>query len=79
VTEDQRDLLAKAHKSILAAEMLLANGFPSFAASYAVDYLATWNFTHLANVVVRQRLRLLNSREGLPTPMICTPEELMGE
>jgi uncharacterized protein (UPF0332 family) len=43
MTEDQRDLLAKARKSILAAEMLLANGFPGFAVSrayYAMFYTA---------------------------------------
>lgn len=43
MTEDQQDLLVKARKSILAAEMLLANGFPSFAVSrayYAMFYLA---------------------------------------
>ena len=35
MTEGQQDLLAKAHRCLQAAELLLANGFPSDAASRA--------------------------------------------
>jgi predicted nucleic acid-binding protein len=75
----------ESYAEVYLAEALVPNTNPgdalhlAFASVYAVDYLATWNFKHLANAVVRQRLRLLNCREGLPTPLICTPEELMGE
>jgi predicted nucleic acid-binding protein len=51
----------------------------AFACVYAVDYLLTWNCTHIANAVVRRQLARLNERLGLPTATICTPEELGGQ
>lgn len=51
----------------------------AFATVYAVDYLLTWNCRHLASAVVRRRLRAFNDRRGLPTPVICTPEELFED
>ena len=45
----------------------------------AVDYLVTWNCTHIANALLRRRLTETNSALGLATPVICTPEELMEE
>ena len=51
----------------------------AFASVYAVDYLLTWNCTHIANAVVRRQLARLNERLGLPTATICTPEELGGQ
>ena len=43
MTEDQRELLVKARDSVRAARVLLAEGFPDFAASrayYAMFYVA---------------------------------------
>ena len=51
----------------------------AFACFYEIDLLATWNFKHLANALVRKRLREFNERAGFYTPIICTPEELLGE
>lgn len=51
----------------------------SFATVYELDMLVTWNFKHLANAFIQKRLRDYNQREGLQTPVICTPEELLGE
>src|SRR5215471_9874907 len=50
----------------------------AFACGYELDYLVTWNCTHIANAELRRRLIALNTTLGLQTPTICTPEELMG-
>jgi len=49
----------------------------AFAAAHGIDYLLTWNCRHIANAFVRLRLRTLNERLGVSTPVICTPEELL--
>ena len=51
----------------------------AFAAIGGIDFLVSWNFKHLVNAFVRRRLRDVNVRQGLHTPTICTPEELLGE
>lgn len=51
----------------------------AFASVYKLDILVTWNFRHLANAFVYGRLHSFNHRRALHTPIICTPEELLGE
>ena len=51
----------------------------AFASTYEMDFLVTWNFRHLANAFVRRHLADLNREEFLAVPVICTPEELLGE
>lgn len=51
----------------------------AFASVYQVQFLCTWNFKHLANAFALRRLRALNERQGLFTPHVCTPEELLGD
>lgn len=43
----------------------------------AIDYLLTWNCTHLANAVLRRDVERFLDRSGCVCPTICTPEELM--
>jgi hypothetical protein len=47
------------------------------AAVNQVAYLVTWNCTHIANAAVRGKIDEACRSAGLPTPTICTPEELM--
>ena len=49
------------------------------AAVHAVDYLLTWNCKHLANAQILRRIESLCRRAGWQMPIICTPEELMGD
>lgn len=51
----------------------------AFASIHAMEYLCTWNFKHLANVLALRRLRKLNEERGFFVPQVCTPEELLGE
>lgn len=46
-------------------------------AVHGIDYLLTWNCTHLANASLRRQVERLVEQVGHRCPMICTPEELM--
>jgi len=48
------------------------------AVAHRMQYLLTWNCTHIAHGVVIQRLQTLNAKLGVPTPIIVTPEELLA-
>lgn len=49
------------------------------AAVHGIDYLVTWNCAHIANAQIRPALAEINLREGVPVPIICTPEELLDD
>ena len=44
-----------------------------------IEYLLTWNFAHLANATIRSQIERKCRSKGLEPPIICTPEELLGE
>jgi predicted nucleic acid-binding protein len=50
----------------------------ALASASGIEYLLTWNCKHLASAAVRKRAAAINLREGVPVPVICTPEELMS-
>lgn len=47
------------------------------AAIHGIDYLVTWNCTHIANGEIIRKIVRINAQFGYATPIICTPEELM--
>ncbi len=47
------------------------------ACVHNIDYLVTWNCTHLANAEVIKKLLKLNKKYNINTPVICTPEYLL--
>ena|SRR6266542_1069066 len=47
------------------------------AAVNRVDYLVTWNCTHIANAAIRGKIKETCRGAGLEAPIVCTPEELM--
>jgi len=49
----------------------------AIASWYEIDFLVTWNCSHLANGFIIRQLKNLNADRGLISPEICTPEELM--
>jgi hypothetical protein len=48
----------------------------AIAAVHGMDYLLTWNCTHIANVTLRPRIEAVCRAAGYEPPLICTPEEL---
>jgi hypothetical protein len=49
----------------------------ALAILHRMDYLLTWNCTHLANAVLQKELVEYCSYQGLHIPIDCTPETLM--
>ncbi len=43
------------------------------------DYLLTWNCTHIGNAARRNLMSDVCHKNGCEIPVICTPEELIGE
>jgi len=70
------------------AQRLVSDGLiPSKAASDAIHiavacvhgmhYLVTWNFEHIANPFIRDRLRKTVHEAGFHLPVLCSPDELL--
>lgn len=73
----------------LARRLIRSGGIPreadrdalhiAVAAVHEMDYLLTWNQRHIANAQNRNNLSATCAAEGFELPIICTPEELMGD
>jgi hypothetical protein len=50
----------------------------AIAAVNGMDYLLTWNCTHIANATIRPRIEEICRATGYEPPIICTPLELLG-
>jgi hypothetical protein len=48
------------------------------AAYYGMDFLLTWNCSHIANAVLRPKIERICKEHGYSAPVLCTPEELIG-
>ncbi|MGC8541844.1 MAG: type II toxin-antitoxin system VapC family toxin [Phycisphaerae bacterium] len=48
------------------------------AAVHQMDFLMTWNCTHINNAQMISRIRKICELSGFECPVICTPEELSG-
>ena len=51
----------------------------AIAAVHGVDYLITWNFKHIANPILQERIAIFLEARGYLIPFICSPQELLGE
>lgn len=73
----------------LARKLIRPGGIPAaasldalhvaVAAVHGIDYLLTWNQRHIANAQKRNNLAATCAAEGFTLPIICTPDELMGD
>jgi hypothetical protein len=45
------------------------------ASVHGVGYVVEWNFEHIANPLIRARLRFSLARAGIEVPVICGPDE----
>lgn len=48
------------------------------AAVHGLEYLVTWNCTHIANATLRPRIESICRQLNYEPPVICTPKELLG-
>lgn len=51
----------------------------SIAAIHGIDFLLTWNFKHINNAERKTAIEHAINEYGNLCPIICTPEELLGE
>ena len=49
----------------------------AIAAVNGIEYLLTWNCTHIANARMRSKIEVVCRAESYEPPVLCTPEELM--
>jgi len=49
----------------------------ALAVWHGMDYLVTWNCTHIAGGKVKLIVQRINAGRGIGSPVLCTPEELM--
>lgn len=51
----------------------------ALASVHRIDFLVTWNFKHIANPHIRERMRWKINEAGHRMPVMCSPEELLNE
>jgi len=66
-------------KAILPAKAQVDALHIATVAHHRIQYLLTWNCKHIANAKILPRIHEVLSDMGLPIPVICTPEELLGD
>jgi len=49
----------------------------AIASWHGMDFLVSWNCTHIVNGRIKMMIEEINAKQGIRTPIICTPEELM--
>lgn len=82
-------LAASPAAEALIPELLMATRLPSkvfadmahvaLATVHGMQYLLTWNCRHIANATIQRAIVKTCRERGYEPPVICTPEELMGE
>lgn len=84
------EVLAVTESMIALAETLIAQGLIpakaiedtlhiAIATLHHVDFLLTWNCKHIANPIIQEGIAQYLEQRGLFLPIICTPEELLGD
>ena len=89
VIADIPSVAIAAEAESLAFALLASNAVPAnsirdalhiaIAATQGMDYLITWNFKHINNASTRTMVVNAVADFGLVCPVLCSPEELMGE
>lgn len=51
----------------------------AIAAVNGIEYLLTWNCTHIANATFRSQIESVCRSHGYEPPVICTPDELLED
>lgn len=50
----------------------------AIASRHSIDFLLTWNCTHIANAEILIKINHIVAKAGYFLPTICTPDELFG-
>jgi hypothetical protein len=78
VVPEVRDLAEHYFTAIDLPEKARADAYHlALAVWHGMNYLVTWNCTHIAGGKVKLIVHEINAGRGIESPIICTPEELM--
>lgn len=78
VTEQARELAAAILRSTALPPKAAADAMHIAVATVnAMDFLLTWNCTHIANAIVFRTVATVCREMGFEPTTVCTPEELM--
>lgn len=66
-------------KKCLPTKAVIDSLHISIASIHNMNYLLTWNCKHIANARMRPLIEKVIFDNGYIAPIICTPEELLGE
>jgi hypothetical protein len=80
ITEDMIELA----ETLIAQKLIPAKALEdalhiAIATLHHVDFLLTWNCRHIANPIIQEGIAQYLEQRGLFLPIICTPEELLGD
>lgn len=67
------------NRAILPAKAQIDALHIATAAHHRIDYLLTWNCTHIANARILPRIHETLVRMKCYIPLICTPEEMLDD
>lgn len=79
------DFEAESLANFLIADGVIPKKYPedalhiALAAQNGMDYLVTWNFTHIHNAQMENSIRRTIEKYGYQCPVFCSPPELIGD
>lgn len=89
VIADIMELQASDEVRVLGQELIRRNALPAnaeidafhvaIATVNGIEYMLTWNCTHIANAHTRPKIEATCRALGYEPPIICTPQELTEE
>lgn len=80
VTEPAADLARMLVMSGIVPEIASPDAVHiALASMHQIDFLVTWNFKHIANPHIRERMRVKINDSGYRMPVMCSPEELLND
>ena len=78
MNDEVEDLSAKYMQNFNFPDKLVRDIFHiALSVYYDMDFLLTWNCSHIANAHFKKQLEHYNNQLGYKTPTLCTPEELI--
>jgi hypothetical protein len=78
VTEEADNLANELLKQVPLPEKAAVDALHiSIATVNGIDYLLTWNCTHIANATMLHRIEAICHSAGFESATICTPQQLM--
>jgi predicted nucleic acid-binding protein len=78
ISPEVRELAEQYFSAIDLPEKARADAYHlALAVWHEMDYIVTWNCTHIAGGKTKLIVQQINALRGIASPVICTPEELM--